>query len=182
MGVLADDALGRCYADARQFGGSHMQGLQRKIDAGRNRAAAIIALGIDDIERRRRAEIDDQQRRFIRYRAADGVDDAVGADFLGPVEQDFDADIDMRGADHHRRAAEMLAAQLGQVEIGFRHHAADNRGLNRGGIEFFVLHQRMQKHRIFVGRMPRVGRTPPRRPAWFRRRTGRKRCWYYRHR
>ncbi len=58
--------------------------------------------------------------------AHDGVDQAVRADFFRPVDADLYAEIDARRACTKGIAVEMLAAELEQMQIGVRHHAAQN--------------------------------------------------------
>ena len=56
------------------------QGLDAEVDAGRDRAAAIAAVLVDDVEGGGGAEVDDDQRRPGNIEArADRIADPVGA-------------------------------------------------------------------------------------------------------
>ena len=86
---------------------------EREVDARRDHAAAVIAVVVDHVEGRRGAEIDDDQRPAIAVMRRDGVDEAVGADLLGPVDQRLDAELDAGLADDQRRRCAIVAAETG---------------------------------------------------------------------
>ena len=58
---------------------------------GREHAADVLALGRDDVEVGRRAEVDDDHGRAVALLGGDGVDDPVGADLARIVVADRDA-------------------------------------------------------------------------------------------
>src|SRR3546814_12242856 len=57
----------------------------------------------------------------------DGVHHPIGADFLGAVDADVDAEGHPRLADHHGLDLEVLAATREQAEQARRHHGGDDR-------------------------------------------------------
>ena len=80
--VLADDAAGLDELDLAQRRGPAEQRVEADLDAGEDGAAEVLALGADGLERRGRAEVDDDRRPAVEVEGADGVGDAVGADLL----------------------------------------------------------------------------------------------------
>ena len=105
----------RCAAAARR----PLQRLDRQVDAGRDDAAAVVAVLVDHVEGGGGAEIDDDQRRpGIAHAGADRVADAVGADLAG--RSILMPRIDVGLADDQRLAVADSAAEPAQVEVGLR--------------------------------------------------------------
>ena len=138
-----------------------MQGFGGKIDAGRNNAAAIIAVAIHDIEGRGGAEIDHDGRAAITLEGGNRRHQPVGADLFWPVDQDFKAKIDIVAADHHRRRAEIALAQRHQIEQRLRHDIGDDGAGDIGGGDAAQIHQLGQPDGIFVRRPFGIVHTPP---------------------
>ena len=75
--VFSDSAAGRFDLHAGELCRSRNEGIHRTADAGRNRSADELALLVDGVERRRRAEIDDDEGRAVLLNGGDVVDDPV---------------------------------------------------------------------------------------------------------
>lgn len=112
-----------------------MQRLHREVHARRDDAAFIRAVGADDVEGCRRAEIDEDEIAAVIGMGGDGVDQTVGADRLGPVGPDGDAEIDIVLADHQRLALEIFAAEALEIEQRLRHHGRDDRAVDVGRLQ-----------------------------------------------
>src|SRR3546814_8135027 len=76
----------------------------------------------------------------------------IGADFLGAVDADVDAEGHPRLADHHGLDLEVLAAKRAQAEQARRHHGGDDHRDDATGVEAVERHELGQPHRILVGR------------------------------
>ena len=85
-------------------------------------AAEILAFRRHRVERRRRAEVDhdDRQALAVDRESGDPVGDAIGADLARVVDQDRHAAVDRR-LEHQRHAAEVLADH-GDQRPGQRRH------------------------------------------------------------
>ena len=66
---LADRVLGLDDVDLDQLGGARRERLHGDLDAGRDRAAEVVALSADHVEVRGRAEVDDDDGRAVRLEA-----------------------------------------------------------------------------------------------------------------
>ncbi len=128
--VLADHAARLDQLDAEQRGGAAVQRVEADLDAGKDRAAEVLALGRDRFERRRGAEVDDDRRAAVEVEGGDRVGDAVGADLLRVVVED-------RHAGLHAR----LDDDRGEAEVALGHLA------HRGGD---ARHRRAQRHAVDV--------------------------------
>ena len=104
------------------------QRVRGDADAGRDRAAQVVALGRDRVEDERRAEIDDDQRRWVAVECRDDVEDAICAELARVVAADRDSGLRVR-ADDERLATEGLAAD--RLEGGLK--GGDGGGERRAG-------------------------------------------------
>src|SRR6185503_1077248 len=78
----SDQLVARNDLDVRQSGRILLQRLHLNPQTSEDDPAEMLATGADDVDGRRRAEIDDDQVRIrIEMSGADRVCDAVGADF-----------------------------------------------------------------------------------------------------
>ena len=73
---------------APQHGSVLEQRPHRDLESGGDHTPEVLGLGADDVERRRRAEVDDDARSAEQVDGADGVDDPVGPDLPGIVVKD----------------------------------------------------------------------------------------------
>ena len=79
--------------DLRQPRGLGEQRLGARLDPRGDRAAQVRAVGCDDVDRGRGAEVDDDDRAAERLERRDAVDDAVGADLVRVVVADRHAGL-----------------------------------------------------------------------------------------
>src|SRR5271169_2555376 len=122
---------------------------------------AMVALGVDDVEIGRRAEIDDDKGRLVAVVGADGVAQPVGADLIRPVDDGAGAKLDADLADHQRLAAAIMAAKPPQVEIGLGYDAGDDGASELLSHQVFQRQHMVEPHYIFVGSAPGVGGGSP---------------------
>ena len=80
--VAADRPVRGAQLDPRQLRGPRGERLEAELEARRDRAADVGAVGGDAVERRRGPEVDDDRRRAVQPRGGEGVDEAVGADLV----------------------------------------------------------------------------------------------------
>ena len=108
-----------------------LQRLHRDSQTGQDDAAEIVAIAAHDVERRRRAEVDDDQiAARIEMRRADGVGDAIGTDFERIAIADPQPGLDARLQDE-RIDAEILAATAPQRIDDLRHDRTERDLLDR---------------------------------------------------
>ena len=93
---LADHRRRRDEVDLDEPGRAREQRVHRDLDPGREHAADVLALGRDDVEVRRGAEVDDDARRAVALARRDRVRDPVGPDLARVVVADRDAGLDAR--------------------------------------------------------------------------------------
>ena len=103
---LADHVLRRHELDAAQRRRAPEERVHRDLDAGEDRAAEVLTLCADRLDRVRGAEVDDDRRAAVEVVCRDGVGDAVGADLLRVVVEDRHAGADA-GLEHERVEAEV---------------------------------------------------------------------------
>ena len=104
-GRFADDAGRLADFDPGQLGRFEIEGLGRNQDARGDRPAQVLALGRNRVERRGRAEIDDDARSAVFFVGGDGGRDPVRPDFGRSVVEDGHARAQAR-ADDERPDAE----------------------------------------------------------------------------
>ena len=99
---LADHARRLDVVDLHEPRGTGEERLHRRLDPGSEHAADVLPLGRDDVEVRRRAEVDDDHRCAVAVLRGDGVDDPVRADLARVVVADRDAGLHARPDDEDR--------------------------------------------------------------------------------
>ena len=105
--VPPDRPVRRSQLDPGQLRGPRGERLEAELEARRDGAADVRAVGGHAIERRRGPEVDDDRRRAVQPRRGEGVDEAVGTDLARAV----DADRERDRAGRRRRAAAGRAAR-----------------------------------------------------------------------
>ena len=113
---LADHARRLDVVDLDEARRAREERLHRGLDPGREHAADVLARRRDDVEVRRRAEVDDDHRRAVALLGGDRVDDPVGPDLARVVVADRDPRLDAGPDDEDRRLRPA------------RRHAAPTRG------------------------------------------------------
>jgi hypothetical protein len=94
-------------------------------------------------------------------KTTNGIYDTIGTDLLRPVEPHINTDLAGGIADHHRFAMKMVAAQFGEMKIGFRHHTRNDRGFNDTWIKTGLFHERAKENGIFIRSTLHLGRMAP---------------------
>ena len=117
--ILTDRACGFFDLDARKFRRTRNKRVHRPADPRRNDTADKFSVFVDDVEGRRRAEIDDNERRAVLSDRRNVVDDAVRAHLARVVH----AQVVPRFqpcAHHERLNAEIIGAHMrnGIIERG----------------------------------------------------------------
>ena len=128
--VAADGPLRLAHLDLGESGGAARERLHRDLDAGGDRAADIVALGVHDVEVGRRAEVDDDQRRSVGLEAGHCIGDAIGADLGRVPEQDTNAGAHA-GPQHERREAQVLLAHRHPLRGEARHDRSNGHLVDR---------------------------------------------------
>ena len=152
---------GRRDVDARQVRRRMVQRVERQVDAGRNGAADIGAVMRHHIQRRRRAEIDDDQLAAIAVEGGDGVDQPVRADLGRVVDADLAGQPAALLADHQRAGVEVPVAENPQVEQRRRRGVRDDDRVDEERAEPVVLHQLAQPDEVLVGGAHALGVAAP---------------------
>ena len=91
FGRLPDRGLGRDEVDLDEAGGAFEQRIHRDLDPRRENTADVLPRDRDDVEVRRRAEIDDDRGRAVTLPGRNRVRDPVGADLAWVVVTDRDS-------------------------------------------------------------------------------------------
>ena len=146
--------------DARQLRRALEKRLQRDADAGRDGAADVVALAGDGVEHRRRAEVDDDERRAVQLDGGDGVDDAVGADVARAVVEDADAGPHAR-VDDQGRHLEVAAADVLEDRRQRRDDAAQDGLVDVRRAQALGLEEAEQQDGVLVDEVLDVGGDAP---------------------
>ena len=167
-GRLADHARRLGEVDLDEPRGAREERVHRDLDAGRQHAADVLAGGRDDVEVRRRAEVDDDARRAVPLARRDGVDDPVRPDLARVVVADRDAGLrprpDRRGAaPRSHRSARRCHSRISVGTVDERQTPSTPSESSRP----------FEQHAELVARALALGREPPAAPSGRRRRTGR---------
>ena len=109
-GVAPDDLRRLGDLDARELGRAREERVGADLQARREDAAEVLALGRHAVEVRRGAEVDDDDAALGPLEARDRVGDAVGADLARVLDEDGHARADP-GADDERLAPEGAASR-----------------------------------------------------------------------
>ena len=132
--IAADQVLRHLERDLLQLRGAADERVAGDDDARQDHAAAVVALAVDDGDRRRRAHIDDDLRQGVVVYARHGVDDEVAAELGGVVDLDAQARLDA-GADDERRDVQVFL-NGGLHRAGHRRHDGRNdRAVDVGGVD-----------------------------------------------
>ena len=86
-----------------RLGRLEIEGLGGDLDARGDGPAQVLALGRDGVERRRRAEIEDDDRAAVFLEGGDRGRDPVGPDLEGVLVEDGHARLEARADDAGRR-------------------------------------------------------------------------------
>ncbi len=81
---------GAVELDARQQGRARGQRVEPELEPGGDGATEVATVGGHDVERRRRAQVDDDGRHPVQATGGEGVDDAVGTRVGWSVDPDRD--------------------------------------------------------------------------------------------
>ncbi len=161
-GARADHLLGARDRHRRQLRRRHGERLERQVDAGRDRAAAIVAVAIDHVEGRGGAEIDDDERPLVALVRRDRVDEAVRSHLLRPVDARLDPGRDARLADDERIAVAIGAAQAAQIEVRIGHDARDDGAVDVVARQIIERQEMIEPHDMLVSGAARIGAGAPR--------------------
>lgn len=158
--IAADDVLRRHELDARQLGCALEERLRARADARRDDAAQEVAVLRHDIEGRRRADVDDNQRAAVLLVGADDIDDPVRADGARVLVVEADARLDA-GPDDQRAQVEIALAHLDEWHDERRHDRRDDDGMDVGHLDALIVEQAVDEHAVLVARLLAVRRDAP---------------------
>src|SRR5688572_14390941 len=127
--IAPDHFLGLDDLDARQLGSALEQSFQRNRQARRDGAADVLAFLGNEVDGRRRAEIDDDAGVMKFFVRGDAVDDPIRAHLLGIFVKDRHAGFDA-GTDDQRIDLEELVTELLRRGQHRRHDARYRDGRN----------------------------------------------------
>ena len=153
-GRLADHGRRRGEVDLDEPGGAGEQRLHRDLDPGREHAAHVIAFGRDDVEVRRRAEVDDDAGRAVALLRRDSVDDPVRPDLARVVVANRDARLHSGPDRQDRRAGPPLRDAL-PLALERRHGGGET-----DAVDVFEIEQRGERDAQLVAGPAAVGREP----------------------
>ena len=123
--VRADGARRPPQLDPRQLARATDEGLEAERHAGRDGAADVGAVGVDEVEVRARAEVDDDGRPAELDPSRQRVRQPVGAGLRGPVDADGEDALERGGVDDDRLEPDALGDEpLPRLGQG-RHDAGD---------------------------------------------------------
>src|SRR6266849_7514027 len=163
-GRAADDPGRLAHVDARQPGGALEQRVGRNLHAGTDRAAEVFAHRGDRVERRRRPEVDDDQRppgalaEFFVSRH--GVDDAIRADFGRDLVEDRHPGIDTR-FDGECSDAEIPLHHVADRSRQRRHDRSEDDPADPRALDPAVREEPIDEQTDLVGRTLAHGLQPP---------------------
>ncbi len=124
-GIGADCLVRPHDVHARQLGGLLEQRFHGNLDAGENGAAAVRAGLVDDVKRRRRANVNDDERCAVFLNRGNRVDQTVNADLPRVVIAVYQTGIHVF-ADNHRAHADVLANRVDERVHDRRHDRSHN--------------------------------------------------------
>ena len=159
-GALADDGLRRQQVDRRQLRAARRQRRERDLDARHEHAAEEVALGADDVEVHRRAEVHADRRPAEALADRDGVGEPVGADLARVVVAQRHPGLQAR-ADGEHRVAEVALAHREPLRLERRHRRGDDRRADVGEPDAAQLEQVAHRRAELVGGRLGHGREAP---------------------
>ena len=124
--VLPTTRSGRPMATRGSWAEARCSASNDRLTPRCDRATEIVAFVIDHVEGGRRAEVDDDLRAAVFLESGDGVDEAVGPHLLRSVDENPNADVDVRRADDHGGTIGIPAEHPPQAEQGCRHDSGDD--------------------------------------------------------
>ena len=143
--------------DLAQLGGARGQRVDGDLDAGGQRPAQELALGRDDVQVGRGAEVDHDRGPAEKGVRGQGVDDAVRTDLPRVVGQHRDSGPHP-WLDDHRGQVRVVAVQHGAQLV---QHRGDGGAQRDPGDLGLVREQGPVQQPQLVGRGPAVGLDPP---------------------
>ena len=161
---------GRASSILRKPRAAQAEGVDRDLDAGRDRPAQVLAARRDRVEGRRRTEVDHHARAVEQVHGRERVDDAVGPDLLGVVHQHRHAGPDAGLDDDGRHVAVVTAAHVTHLVQHAGHRRAERDAVDLAAqpaaavaaVEQRVLaHQALDEHGMLIGGAPRIRRDAP---------------------
>ncbi len=136
------------------------EGIQRDFDPRSDRAAQVIALGIDSVVGDRGAKVDHNHRPAVFRIRGERVGDAVRADVLRVFVADPNAGLDA-WTDHYRLAFQVAARCLDQSWVQIGHHAGDHHTGDDAQLEAAEAEEVLELHGHLVrGSLSMRGHTP----------------------
>ncbi len=152
---LPDHRRRRCVVDLHEPGRTGEQRLHGRLDSRREDTADVLALGRDDVEVRRGAEVDHDDRGAVALLGRDRVHDAVRADLARIVVANRDAGLDAR-ADDEQRGVRPLPCE--RLPLADQHR--DGRG-KADPVDVVEVEQAAQQDAELVGGRGALGGQPP---------------------
>ncbi len=122
---------------------------------GAMHAADVLALGRDDVEVRRRPEVDDDDGRAVALLGGDGVHDPVRPDFARVVVADRDPGLHSR-PDHEKRCVRPLAGEFLPLADEDGHGARE-----ADPVDALEIEESGEEHAELIGRARALGGEPP---------------------
>src|SRR5437588_2632381 len=155
LGRLADHGRRLLEVDLDQPRGASEERLHRDLDPRRQDAADVLAGRGDDVEVRRRAEVDDDDRRAVALACGDRVRNPVRPDLARRVVPQGDPGADPRPDDEERR----LRPALRELLV-LAHEPRHRRGEADAGERAEVEEAPVERAELVAGAV-RLGRDSP---------------------
>ena len=155
LGRLADHARRLLEVDLEEPGGPREERLHRDLDPRREHPADVLAGRGDDVEVRRRPEVDDDARGAVALPRRDRVHDAVRPDLARRVVPHGDPRADPGPDDEQRRVRPALRELLVLADEP-RHRRGEADAGERPEVE-----QAAEERAELVAGAVRLGREPP---------------------
>ncbi len=111
-GRLPDDGRRGCVVDLHEARRAGEQSIHRDLDSRREDTADVFARGRDDVEVRRRPEVDHDHGSAVAFLGRNRIHDPVGSDLAGIVVLDRDPRLDARPDDEERCVGPLRGEQL----------------------------------------------------------------------
>ena len=168
VGVRADAAPRGLERDAGQERGPARERVEAHDRAGQDGPAEHARVLVNDVDRRRRVEVGDNQRRLPARKRADGDGHEVGAELRGVVYAYVEPRPDSR-ADNQRLRARQEPERLVQYGDELRHDAGHGRAGEAPGLNPAHGQRLGEEGRVLVRGAPRgrEGRAGPYLPVLY---------------
>src|SRR5712691_5267513 len=158
--VAADRLLGSDELDPVEAGRAVHERVDRRSEAGRDRAADELAPRVHAVERRGGAEVDHDERRAVKNRRREGVNVAVGADLARRVHVERHPGVHTR-LDEERRPAEVLLAHPLERLLDGRHDVRDGDTVDVAHRDPARPQERLDEHPVLVVGLLSTARQDP---------------------